>query len=165
MKNVAGIFERHMDADNATAALMQKGFNIEDISILMSDESRQRHFHNVDTRNDAVAKGGAAGAALGGVLGAIAAALTVIGVITIPGIGLLAAGPIVAVLAGTGAGAAVGGLGGALAGAGFSEGDARHFEAQLEKGNIVMIVHTNTEQQILAASEVLRLYNATTEAV
>lgn len=115
MKNVAGIFSTRVAASKAVADLIHRGFNPGDISLLMSEETRKKQFHGKDSDTaEEASKGGVAGALVGGTLGAILAGLTAIGSLTIPGVGLLAAGPIVAALSGAGLGAAVGGLTGAL---------------------------------------------------
>lgn len=164
MKNIAGIFYNQRQANDAVSALMQRGFTQQDISILMSDEAKKRHFHG-DNNMDEAAKGGAVGAAAGGVLGGLLAALTAVGSLTIPGVGLLAAGPLVAALSGLGAGAALGGIGGALVSVGFAEAEAKRYEDQIRKGNVVLIVRTDKEEEILAAHEILRRHEAMTEAV
>ena len=164
MKNIAGMFSSRADASKAIGELVHRGFNPEDVSMLMSEETRKQHFHH-ESHSEETAKGGLTGAAVGGTLGAILAGLTAIGSLTVPGIGLLAAGPIVAALTGAGIGAAVGGLSGALIKAGFSDRDARHYEEQIRKGSIVLIVRTDSEEELLAANEVLLRHDAMTETV
>lgn len=166
MKNIAGIFSSRAEASKAVGELIHRGFNPSDISLLMSEETRKQQFHGKDSdKTEEAARGGVSGALVGGTLGAILAGLTAIGSLTIPGVGLLAAGPIVAALSGAGIGAAVGGLTGALINAGFSERDARHFEEQIRKGGVVLVVQTDREEELLAASEILRLHDAVPETV
>jgi hypothetical protein len=123
-----------------------------------------RFFHREDDTAE-VAKGGATGALLGGALGALIAGLTAVGSLAVPGVGVLAAGPIVAALSGTGAGAALGGATGALAKAGFAEADARRFHDELKKGRAVIVVRTDTEEEVIAANDILRGNQAMTKAV
>jgi len=59
-------------------------------------------------------------------------------VIATGGIGLLAAGPIVAALAGAGAGAAAGGLVGALVGWGIPDHHIKFYKDALEKGSVLL---------------------------
>lgn len=70
----------------------------------------------------------------GGVLGS----LTGIAALAIPSLGpLIAAGPIVAALAGVGAAGAVEGIIGALAGWGIPEHEARRFEGRIKQGGVL----------------------------
>ena len=64
-----------------------------------------------------------AGAGVGGAIGTPWVAVTA--VIAVPGVGVVAAGPLAAALAGVGAGALTGGLIGALVGLGMPEDRAR----------------------------------------
>src|SRR5262245_35064816 len=114
---VTGIFANRASAELAVDQLMASGYSRDDISVLMSDATRGREFGI--TEDSKAPEGAATGAAVGGVLGAIAAGLISVGIIAIPGVGLVAAGPIIAALAGAGAGGAAGGLLGALIGAGI----------------------------------------------
>jgi len=57
-----------------------------------------------------------------------------VGALAIPGVGpLIAAGPIVAALAGFGVGGAVGGIAGVLIGMGIAEYEANRYEGRLER--------------------------------
>lgn len=79
-------------------------------------------------------------------LGALAASLIVVGVIAAPGIGLVAAGPLLVALVGAGAGAAAGGLVGALVGAGIPEHEARVYADELRGGSILIGVTTHDDR-------------------
>jgi hypothetical protein len=67
------------------------------------------------------------------------------GALAIPGIGpLIAAGPIMAGLAGLGVGGAVGGLVGALVGMGIPEYEAKLYEGRVKNGGVLLSVHCDT---------------------
>ena len=78
-----------------------------------------------------------------------------IGALAIPGLGpFIAAGPIMAALAGVGAGAAVGGVAGALIGLGIPEYEAKRYEGKIKDGNILMSVHTRDGAERARAKEI-----------
>jgi hypothetical protein len=80
-----------------------------------------------------------------------------LGALAIPGLGpLLAAGPIVAALAGFGAGGAVGGMVGALVGLGIPEYEAKRYEGHIKAGGILLSVHCRTDAQIERAKDTLK---------
>jgi hypothetical protein len=80
-----------------------------------------------------------------------------IGALAIPGIGpLIAAGPIVAGLAGLGVGGAVGGLVGALIGMGIPEYEAKRYEGRVKDGGTLLSVHCDTGHQIDRAKDLLK---------
>jgi hypothetical protein len=85
-----------------------------------------------------------------------------IGALAIPGVGpLIAAGPIMAGLAGLGVGGAVGGLVGALVGMGIPEYEAKRYEGQVKGGGTLLSVHCDTAEQISRAKDLLRGTGAT----
>jgi hypothetical protein len=149
---VTALFESRAVAETAVDRLIDAGFARDDISVLMSDATRGREF--VVAAESKAPEGAATGGALGGVLGAIAAGLIAVGVIAAPGIGLVAAGPIIAALAGAGAGGAAGGLIGALVGAGIPEHEAKFFSERLTEGGILVGVYTH-DDRVAAAKEVI----------
>jgi hypothetical protein len=96
--------------------------------------------------------GGATGAALGGILGWLAG----IGTLAIPGLGpFIAAGPIMATLAGMGAGAVLGGATGALVGIGIPEYEAKRYEGLVRQGGILMSVHSDNSEWAAKAKRIL----------
>ena len=102
-----GIYKDETSLRLGFDALQREGFRVEDISVLFPDNSGTKDFaHEKGTKAPEGATAGAgSGAVVGGVLGWLAG----IGTIAIPGVGpFLAAGPIMAALAGAGVGGAVG---------------------------------------------------------
>jgi hypothetical protein len=75
----------------------------------------------------------------------------------VPGLGpFLAAGPIMAGLAGLGAGSVVGGIAGALVGMGLPEYEAKRYEGHVQNGGILMSVHCETAGEVTRAKEIIK---------
>jgi hypothetical protein len=138
--SVYGVFHDRDKVRETVEGLKREGFRDNDISVVFPDRDETKNFameHNTKAPEGATA-GGVTGAVAGGVLGWLAGA----GMIAIPGIGpLLAAGPIVAALAGAGAGGVTGGLVGALVGLGLPELEAKRYETEVKAGRILLAVH------------------------
>jgi hypothetical protein len=135
-------FRDRETAERAYNAISARGYKSEEIHVLMSDETRKRLFVGDDVKSDLGNKalkgagvGGAVGGAVGATLVGIAAAAATL---TVPGLGLVIAGPLAGALAGGAAGATAGGLMGLLVGAGIPEERARVYEADLKAGGIVL---------------------------
>src|ERR1700749_5322781 len=110
-KNTAvfGIYSSGEHAERAVDSLIQSGFASTDISVLLPDSRSTKEFAHV--KETKAPEGTAAGVTTGGVIGGTLGVLAGIGALAIPGVGpLIAAGPIMAGLAGLGVGGAVGGL-------------------------------------------------------
>jgi hypothetical protein len=142
---VTGLYNTPESASRAFDQLRSThGYEADDIDVVMSDETRDRHFTVAGTtlkleEGNKAAQGLATGGAVGGGIGAALAALFAVGAsIVVPGVGLVIAGPIAAALAGAGAGAATGGIIGALVGAGIPEDRAMVYERGLEDGGVVV---------------------------
>jgi hypothetical protein len=141
---VSGIFKNRSAAEYAVDSLIDHGFSRDDISLLMSDATRGRDF--ALTMATKAPEGAATGATIGGVIGAIAAGLVAMGVLVVPGLALVAAGPVVATLAGLGAGAAAGGVTGALIGLGLPEHEAKFYSQEIERGGILVGVYAHDDR-------------------
>jgi len=156
-KNTAvfGIFKTESAAEIAVDQLLSAGFSNSDISALLPDNETTRAFaHEKHTK---APEGTATGAATGGIVGGTLGLLAGIGALAIPGVGpLIAAGPIVAALAGVGAGGAVGGLLGALVGMGIPEYEAKRFEGAVKNGGTLVSVHCDYSDEIATAKRVLK---------
>lgn len=138
---LTGSFRDRASAERAYDSLLKHGYTKDEINVIMSDDTRKKHFDRTTEKTDMgnkAAEGGLAGATVGGAVGAIAGVLAVAGTLAIPGLGLVLAGPVAAGLAGLGAGAATGGLVGALIGAGIPEDRAKIYEKDIKDGGIVV---------------------------
>jgi len=147
---LTGMFRDRESAERAYDSLNSRGYSQDDINLMMSDETRKRHFENTDRDTDLGNKaleGAGTGSAIGGTAGAVIGAIAAIGTaIAIPGLGLVVAGPLAAGLAGAGAGGLTGGIVGALIGSGIPEDRAKHYETGIKDGGIVMGVHPRNQE-------------------
>ncbi|MEO6409220.1 MAG: hypothetical protein ABIO45_10785 [Burkholderiaceae bacterium] len=152
---VTGLFNDRDSAEYAYRSATERGYGKDEVNLVMSDDTRHRHFHgDMDEQTELgskAAKGAGIGAAVGGTVGAVLATLVAVGTsIAIPGIGLVIAGPLAAALAGAGAGGATGTIVGALIGSGIPEERVTHYEAGLKSGGIVMGVTPRSEEDAIA---------------
>lgn len=69
---------------------------------------------------------------------------------------MIAAGPIMAALAGLGVGAATGGIVGALAGMGIPEYEAKRYEGFVRDGGILLSVHGDDSDWVSKAKDILK---------
>jgi hypothetical protein len=158
-KSVFGIYAHRNSVEQAVAALQNEGFANSDISILLPGNLGPEEL-GVEKQTKAP-EGTATGAGSGAVIGGALGWLVGIGALAIPGLGpVLAAGPLVAALAGVGAGGVVGGLVGGLAGLGIPEYEAKRYESRLQKGGILLAVHCDTSEEIKLARTVLEQNDA-----
>src|ERR1700693_2886210 len=152
---VFGIYPEYADVENGVDALKAAGFRNTDISVLFPENVGTKDFaHKKETK---APEGTAAGATTGAVLGGGLGWLAGIGALAIPGLGpFIAAGPIMAALAGVGVGGAVGGITGALIGMGIPEYEAKRYEGRLKRGNILLSVYCDTSDQVKRGKEILK---------
>lgn len=141
--NVYGTFDDRDHVEKAVDRLRNEGFLSNDISVIFPDRDLSKEFAiEKHTKSpEGALTGGGTGLVLGGALGWLAG----VGMIAIPGIGpLLAAGPIVATIAGAGIGSAVGGIAGALIGLGVPELEAHRYEEEVKRGRILVSVRCDS---------------------
>jgi len=152
---VFGIYQNEKQAERTVDDLLGAGFLNDDVSVLLPDVRGTKDFaHDKGTK---APEGTTAGVATGGVVGGTLGLLAGIGVLAIPGVGpLIAAGPIVAALAGLGAGGAVGGLIGALVGMGIPQYEAKRYEGHIKAGGVLLSVHCDTSEMIDRAKDLLK---------
>jgi len=152
---VFGIYSTRHGAEQAANSLVSAGFGMGDISVLLPENLGDRELttEKATKAPEGATTGAGTGAVLGGALGLLAG----IGALAIPGVGpLIAAGPIMATLAGMGVGGTVGGLTGALVGLGIPEYEAKRYEGFVQKGGILLSVHCSTSEEITRAKNVLK---------
>jgi hypothetical protein len=155
-KAVFGIFGSRTGAETAVGNLRDAGFSSTDIAILMPESLSTREIgtEKASKAPEGTTAGAGTGAVIGGVLGWLAG----IGSLAIPGVGpFIAAGPIVAALAGIGVGGAVGGLTGGLIGLGIPEYEAKRYEGRLTQGGVLLSVHCDTSDEINRAKKILEV--------
>jgi len=147
---LTGMFSDRDSAERSYDALRKKGYTDKEISLIMSDDTRKKHFTNKNDETkigNKAAEGAGTGALIGGAVGTAVGIVAAIGTsLVIPGLGLIIAGPILAGLAGAGAGGVTGGLIGALVGSGIPEERAKLYEKGVKDGRIVMGVHPRNEE-------------------
>ena len=150
---VVGLFDYHLNADQAVEALQDYGVDSDHISVVTRDNDAIKHGTTVGT-------GAATGAAAGGLIGL----LTGLSALIVPGIGpVIATGTIASALAttlgmtavGAGLGAATGSLLGALVDLGLSKEDAEVYAEGVKRGGVLVSVETYPEDKD-AISDILR---------
>jgi hypothetical protein len=154
-KSVFGIYNTREAVERAVDTFLKSGFTTSDISVLLPENLGGKPIatHKDTKAPEGATAGGAGGAVVGGTLGLLAG----IGALAIPGLGpFIAAGPIMAALAGMGVGGAVGGFVGALVGMGIPEYEAKRYEGRIQKGGILLSVHCDTSDQIKRAKEIMK---------
>ncbi len=159
-KAVFGIFKHKFDLERAISDLKNREFRNSDISVLMpSKEETQNFAHERATKiPEGTAMGATGGLAVGGTLGWLAG----IGALAIPGIGpFIAAGPIVAAIAGAGVGGVLGGMAGALIGIGIPDYEAKKYANIVKGGGILLSVHVDDILWEKRAKEILLNSGAT----
>jgi hypothetical protein len=151
---VFGIYSNRNAAEQAADAIVNAGFAPADISVLLPENLGNRSIgtEKATKAPEGAATGGTTGAVLGGTLGLLAG----IGALAIPGVGpLIAAGPIMAALAGVGVGGTIGGITGALVGMGIPEYEAKRYEGRIQKGGILLSVHCSTSDEVKRAKDII----------
>ncbi len=159
---MTALFRDRGDAEEAYQELLNRGYGRDEISILMSEETRKTYqtTRGETEMGNKAAEGTGVGAALGGTLGAIIGAIAAIGTnVVLPGLGLIVAGPLAAALAGAGAGGAAGGLVGALVGSGIPEETASAYETGIREGGVVLGFRPRTVAEANEVAEVWEKYN------
>jgi hypothetical protein len=153
-KAVFGIYTSRAGVERAVDGLKAAGFSNADISALFPENEGTKDFATEKSTKapEGATTGAGTGALLGGGLGWLAG----IGALAIPGVGpLIAAGPIMAALAGAGVGGAVGGLTGALVGLGIPEYEAKRYEGRVKDGGILLSVHSDNSDETKVAKDIL----------
>jgi hypothetical protein len=151
--SVFGIYGSREAVERAIDTFLKSGFTTSDVSVLLPENlgGKPLATHKDTKAPEGATAGGGAGAVIGGTLGLLAG----IGALAIPGVGpFIAAGPIMATLAGLGVGGAVGGFVGALVGMGIPEYEAKRYEGKVKDGNILMSVHTEDSTERDRAKEI-----------
>ena len=156
---VSGLFHDRDAAERAYRKAIELGYQNDDINVLLSEETRQRYFSGEqgqrsdftskaaesteDTSNAADELGGPAG----GTAGTVAPALAALGtLLLVPGLGILAAGPIAIALTAAGAVGVTGGVIGALTNWGIPKKRVERYDEGIRNGGILLAVEARNEK-------------------
>lgn len=151
---VFGIYPDRPAVEESVEHLRRAGFRGTDISVLFPENIGTKDFAH--EKNTKAPEGATSGVVAGGITGGVLGWLTGIGVLAIPGLGpFIAAGPIVAALAGAGAVGTLGGIIGALAGMEVPEYEAKRYEGRIREGGVLLSVHCDSGDWVTRAKEVL----------
>ena len=150
-KMVTGLFRDSESVERAYQSVVQRGYDIGDINVVMSDNTRKRYFsddrHSNSELGSKAAEGGELGGPTGGRIGMIIPIIAAVGAsLVLPGLGFVVAGPIAAALAGAGAAGLAAGLIGALSDWGIPEERVRQYEAGIHDGGILMGVKARSDE-------------------
>lgn len=146
---VSAVFHDASDAEDAYAEAREMGYEHDEITVLMSEQARDRYFPTERVEHEKerkTAEGAGIGGSIGLTVGAIAGALAAVGTtIALPAIGLVVAGPLAGALAGAATAGATGTVIGALVGAGMTEERATIYRTAIEEGGVVLAVHPRND--------------------
>ena len=149
----------HGQAEAIVRNLQSQGFADSEISVLLPDTAGTHDVGHV--KNTKAPEGTATGAATGGVAGGVLGLLAGIGALAIPGVGpFIAASPIMAALSGAALGATAGEIVGGLIGLGIPEIEAKRYEEKLQKGNYLLSVHVDNDDQEDRAKRIFKDHKA-----
>jgi hypothetical protein len=145
-KSLTGVFPNISTAERAYELLREMDYEEGEISMLISDEAHMRYFPAPELKGevvgDSIAKGPGLGSAIGAGTGTmIGAILGEAAVPVLSGIGLVAVGPLAAILTTAVIGGMCGGLMGSLLGIGLPEDHAKKYEKKIVEGNILIAVN------------------------
>jgi hypothetical protein len=158
MRTLTRLYDNHADAVATVQRLEDGGFRDDDISIVSNNRSGTYSSDGL-TKETNAGTGAATGATVGGVVGGGAGLLAGLGMLAIPGVGpVVAAGWLVATLAGVGVGAVVGGgaggLVGSLTGSGVPEDDAHVYAEGVRRGGSLVTARVD-EARVGEAERIL----------
>lgn len=155
---VTGLFANRVDAEHAYAVAAALGYDNAHINVLMSEETRQQYFTEPQgTTTDLASKAAEGtehaatprdelGGPVGGTLGTIAPMLAAVGtLLLIPGLGIVAAGPVAIALTAAGAVGVAGGIIGAITQWGVPKDRLEQYEAGIREGGLLLGVDARSK--------------------
>ena len=146
---MTGMFRDRESAEQAYRCVNERGYRDTDVSLLMSNATRDRCFPaNERDKTELATKapqGAATGVIVGGGLGALLAGLAAAG-IAVPGLPIIAMGPLAAAFAGGATGGVAGAIVGALVGRGIPEDRAKLYQRGIDEGGIVFGVTPRSDE-------------------
>lgn len=149
-----GVFDSISAAGQAVDGLLRAGFRQDQITVVCSDETKERYFREFEHQKPAGSYDVKATVA-GGALGALLAGLTiVVSAVATGGVAILAAGPITAA-----AGGVAGGFMGAMMTRGVEKAAADFYQQAVVGGRILVAAEDtgeNASQRLAQAARILQ---------
>ncbi|CAG5068277.1 hypothetical protein DYBT9623_01006 [Dyadobacter sp. CECT 9623] len=136
---VSAVFLTRDDADKAYKALLKKGYSEDEISVLMSDETLNKHLSDTNEHSEPESTPPTEedrGKTIGGTTGALTGLFVSLGLVAVPGLGISIAGPVMAGIAGALTGRTLGGIIGSKIPATHSD----TYEEGVKEGGIIISV-------------------------
>jgi hypothetical protein len=153
--SVMGIYTDRTTVSDAINVLRKTGYRPADLAVLSADNQGSKDFaHEKRTKTlEGAATGAAAGAVIGAALAWLVSTQTLSITLFRP---LVAAGPLLAALAGAGACGTLGWILGSLAGVRFSEYVAKRYAGRIRRGGILLSVHCDSQEWCERAKKTLK---------
>lgn len=150
---LTGLFANGGDAESAYQVCLERGYEIGDVNVVVSEATRKKHFAGDSdmstelTRREA--EGGELGGPAGGRLGIMVAVLAAVGAaVAVPALGIVIAGPVSVALAAAGAATVAAGLIGVLGDWGIPGPRIRRYDAGIKGGGILMMVEARSDEDV-----------------
>jgi hypothetical protein len=147
---VTGLFKDSASVERAYEVVSRRDYGTADINVVMSDDTRGRYYSDNRQINTElgrrVEEGGELGGPIGGTIGTIIPAVIAVGVVALPGLGFVLAGPVAVALAAAGVAGLTFGLIGALSDWGIPEERAKQYESGIHDGGILMGVRARSDE-------------------
>jgi hypothetical protein len=148
---VTGLFADSESVERAFQAVVDRGYDQDDVNVVMSDDTRKRYFaEDREIKTELArksAEGGELGGPTGGRIGLAISVLAAVGAsLAIPALGLVAAGPIAVALAGAGAAGLAASLIGLLGDWGLPKERVECYEAGIHDGAILVGVKPRSQE-------------------
>lgn len=165
---VVALYENFDNVRQAIQNLVDSGFETDTISLVAYDDQhayRKMLWRQATGEEEARPggrqadeRGGENGAGLGALIGSVGGMLAGLLALALPGVGpVVAAGPLITVLAGAGIGATAGGMLGALVDNGLPDEHAQAFAEGVRRGETLLMVNT-TDDRARQAVEIMNHY-------
>lgn len=156
---ITALFTDEDRAERAFQAAVDRGYQVGDINVAMSEATRQRLLAEESEVAGAMAAHKAEGGELGGPAGGRAALLVTVfaavgAALALPALGLVMAGPVAASLLGAGAAGVAAGLLGALGDWGLPEERVKQYQAGVRDGGILIGLEAKSEADLRAIEAV-----------
>ena len=150
---VTGLFTDRDGAERAYRSIASRGYGKDEINVVMTDDTRKRLFPEdglvTELGTKAAEESVDPGNPKGGTLATVTTALSAIGaagaVLLLPGLGIVAAGPVAAAVAGAATAGIAGGLIGALHHWGIPESRQEEYELGIKHGGILLGVKPHSD--------------------